>query len=179
MKAAEVQEQIDTFKGKLEKFENQLTTLRKEILERQTKAGAALFEGKDTSRLEDEISKLESKCKTIDFAKATAQTKLSEAIAELKTAKKIDSQERIKEIRTEVDQAVNDLEEILKKALTSAQVFEGLLAEAWNINRTAEVPLSPLGTWANHSTSYDGTFHTDCILDGLLKRLSQYKPKGE
>jgi len=179
MTATTAQEHLDILKSKLNDFETQLTALHKDILEKRTEAGVALFEGKDTSRLEDEISKLESKSKTIEFAKATAQTKLSKANENLKTAKRTDATERVKEIRKEVDQAANDLEEILKSALSPAQVLGGLLAEAWKINTTVNVPLSPLGSWVNYSNPYDKGTHVDSMLDELLKHLSQYKPKND
>ena len=168
MKATEeTQKHINDLKGKIETFENQLATLRKDILEKQTLAGVALFEDRDTSRLEDEIGKLESKSKTIEFAKATAQTKLTEENENLNTAKRKDAQDRVKEIRKEVDQAANNLEEILNKALSSAKVFEGLLTDAWYINQTVNVPLSPLGSWINHSTVYDTTTHVDFMLNAV------------
>jgi DNA repair exonuclease SbcCD ATPase subunit len=179
MKAAEVQEQIDTLKGKLDTFETQLTTLQKNILEKRTAAGQAMFEGRDMTKLEDEIAKLELRSKTIEFAKTTVQTKLSEANENLNTAKRTDATERIKEIRTSLDQTANTLKKILEEALTSAQVFEGLLNEAWSINQTAKVPISPLGSWINHSTVFDKASHVDSILDEVLKRLDQFRPKND
>jgi len=179
MESTATQKRIDSLKGKIETFDNQLATLRKDILEKQTLAGVALSEGRDASMIEDDILRCESRCKTIEHAKAKLQTELIEANENLSTAKTTDATNRIKEIRKEVERSANDLEEILKRALTSAQVFEGLLAEAWHINRTDGVPLSPLGTWANHSTAYDRTFHTDCLIDGLLKRFEQYRPKND
>jgi len=175
----ETQKHIHDLKGKIETFDCQLAALRKDIVEKRSAAGVALSEGREASMIEDDILRCDARRKTIEHAKAKLQTELNVAIENFKTAKKTDAQERIKEIRKEVDQAANDLEEILKRALTSAQAFEGLLTEAWQINYTDGVSLSPLGTWANHSTAYDRTFHTDCLIDGLLKRFEQYRPKND
>jgi predicted nucleic acid-binding Zn-ribbon protein len=171
------QEHIDTLRGKLDTFETQITTLHNDILEKRTAAAAAMLEGRDVVRLEDDISRLESRFKTIEFAKATAQTELSEAKENLNAAKRTDAQERIREIRKEVDQAASALEEILKRALSPAQVFEGLLKEAWSIHENVKLPLSPLGSWVSYSGLYNRGSHIDFILGEVLERLSKYKPK--
>jgi chaperonin cofactor prefoldin len=175
MTATEVKETIDTLKGKLDTFENQLSTLHKDILEKRTAAGLALFEGKDTSQLEDEIGKLESKCKTIDFAKTTTQTKLTEAIAKLQTAKKTDATERILLIRKEVENTALAMEKHLTNAILEAESFNYLLNDALRLAEIEKIPLSPLGAYVNAISRINLLIPIDSILKDVLSRLKQYR----
>jgi hypothetical protein len=172
------QEQIDTLKGKINEFEVQLVALQKEILEKQEDAGTGLFEGRDIIGIENAIARLESRSKTIEFAKATATEKLAATIIELTAAKRIDAEARIKEIRKEVDQEASDLAEILKKGLGKAEAFEKLLTEAWALNNAGSVPLSPLGSWIQHANPYDTASKIDTILSAILTHLNECKPRN-
>jgi Mg2+ and Co2+ transporter CorA len=177
--AATAQEKVDTLKKRISEFDKQVSTIRDEITMKRQEAGIAMLEGCNTINLEDTIFRLESRMKTLESGSQAATNKLAEEIRNLETAKKTDATERIKEIRTSLDQTANILKKILEEALTSAQVFEGLLNEAWTLNNASSVPLSPLGSWIQHANPYDTVTHFDSVLGAMLKNLGECKPKND
>jgi chromosome segregation ATPase len=176
--ATAIQENITTLRGKIEAFETQLATLREEIEGTRTAAGTAMLENKSTEVVEADLLRQESRLRTLESAKAAAQTKLSEATENLKLAQVEAARERVREIRRELDRVGEDLENDLTKALDSAVVFESLISEGWTLNRTLAVSPGALGTWLDHSNTQNQSYHVDVILGKVLKRFSEFKPKG-
>ena len=174
----QIQSNIEILRGKVRELDGQLEQLRKDIDLKRQAAGAAYLENKVTETLEQDIFKLESKTKTLEHAKQAAETQIIQAIKDLDQAKINDAGARVKQIRTELDRTANDLEKDLTQGLESAQRFEGLLSEAWGINRMQNVPLSPLDTWVMIENPSDPTTHFDYILEQALSRLRNNKPKG-
>ncbi len=179
MNATSAAQAVDSLKGKIETFETQLRSLREDISAKRKAAGVTMFEGGDASELEDEITVLESKSKTLEAAKITAQTKLSEANENLVTAKRTDAEERIKQIRKEVDETANELEEISPGLSNVAQRFDDLLTEALQIRQNAGVSLSTLGNWRHYAASTSKTNRIDVMFTKALERFREFRSKQE
>lgn len=174
---AQTQANITTLKDRLKDFEEKIARSRTDVESKRKATGKALLEGRDSSPIEEDISKIENRINSLLAAKAEGERQLSEATSTLEAGKKADAQERMNEIALEVDRAGIDLEKTLKGAKESAEAFTSLISEAWVIHSTVRVPLSPIASWINISPPHDPGNRVEAMLNIVLERVRQHKPK--
>lgn len=177
MTATDIQENIEALQGKVREFNEQLLKLHADCEAKRQEAGAAMLEGAgDTSDLEGDIARLESKIKTVELGKSMAEKKLPELMNTLSEAKKNDGQERMTQIRKEMDRVGEELENDLLKALKDAKVFDGLISEAWSLYHGLNVSLGGLGAWWRLGDL--GYLPMSSKVQSVLGRLIENKPKN-
>jgi chromosome segregation ATPase len=175
--AIEAQHAIEQLDQRLEGLKAELQTINSKLEKKRDEAISARLDGKISEQKEEEVLKFESSARTVEGAIKQGIEMRQEAVENLRRAKHSDAEERVREIRIELDKVADELGKHLERTITPATSFQALLNEAWQLNDSERVPLTPLGSWVNVSSKYDEAGRIDAALRAMLEHLKQHKPK--
>ena len=171
------QQTVDALQNRLKDFDERIGRARTDIEAKRKAAGRAILEGRDSSPIEEDFTRVENHILSLLAAKKEAERGLAEATAEFIAEKQRNAEARVRTIRQEIDGSMSEMEEHLTRAKESAQEVDELLKEARQIKATVNVSLSPLGAWVNILPAFHGRSLIGEGIESLQEKIRQHKPK--